>query len=482
MAVDVSEYENGTARPVFPILPIPILSQVCKSAQSVFISEGNVLRINQEVVIVGDLHGHILDLFRIFRKFGHPPRQTYLFLGDIVDRGEFSAETAISIIVAKALFPKNVFVIRGNHEFRDMWASSGFSLQLKEIYDDKAELAECEFAKVFSYLPLAAIINNDSICVHGGIGPEFNDFHYLDSVQRPLDEVEDEVLSSLLWSDPSDETVEWDESPRGSGYLFGKAPLKKFLEANELSLMIRGHQCIENGVEYSLDNKIVTVFSASNYCGTKNNIAGVLIIKTDNTRQIVTFPALKYIMRYEASFLTSASENNFQLTSKIVKKVNAPPSPMALSNNPQQFSTFSPSQNQQIFSPTEPSIPYEQSPQIPHRSSNLSPSQLLPKAPSRPSTSPRRLRRKDKSNNSCNSFSFSTRTSGNSSDLASTPLSLSKDFSALTRSQPLLIFPSPSKKRKKDDDITRKGANSIMMTPKKNDDSSYIRQKRAYPY
>jgi len=35
---------------------------------------------------VGDLHGDYSMLLRIFARFGRPPEQRYLFLGDFVDR------------------------------------------------------------------------------------------------------------------------------------------------------------------------------------------------------------------------------------------------------------------------------------------------------------------------------------------------------------------------------------------------------------
>ena len=114
-----------------PKLAIPVVSpqdviDICSKAVNIFKNEHSLLEINGHCIIVGDIHGHLLDLYYILQKFGLPPRQDYLFLGDLVDRGEFGIETVIIVFLLKIIWPRNVHLIRGNHEFFYQCSQGGF--------------------------------------------------------------------------------------------------------------------------------------------------------------------------------------------------------------------------------------------------------------------------------------------------------------------------------------------------------------------
>ena len=326
ISVNVSEYESNKTHLVFPIMPITLINSLCATAYKIFQEEPTVLRLStsgdDDIIIVGDLHGQILDLFRVLKQFGHPPKKRYLFLGDIVDRGEFSTETLIMIMLMKVLFPNHVYVIRGNHEFSTMWKSGGFASEIALLYGSSNmnnyndNIVASEFSKMLSTVPLGAVIDEKIFCVHGGIGPQFESIKQLEDIHRPVHEYDFEPLISAVWSDPFDEIDTYKNSPRGSGYLFGEKAITKFLDDQGLDVLVRGHQSISEGVAYHLNGKCITVFTASNYCGQTPNMAGILILKHNQTPQPITFPPIVYIKRDSATFLQSSSETTFQLSSK----------------------------------------------------------------------------------------------------------------------------------------------------------------------
>ncbi|OHT13068.1 Ser/Thr protein phosphatase [Tritrichomonas foetus] len=326
---DVTDYETEQTRLILPILPIPILVSVCEAATKVFMDEPNLLEINCDVAVVGDLHGHILDLFRILNLLGTPPERNYLFLGDFVDRGEFSTETITIILIMKILYPQNIFIIRGNHEFGEMFTRCGFSNELEQIYDNSS--LKNNFQKCFSYMPLAALVHDSILCVHGGIGPNFNTLGQIADIKRPLHGYDDDVIMSIVWSDPTTHADNYLPSTRGSGYLFGCDALSRFLKSQVLDFLVRGHECIPGGVEEQLEGKMATVFSASNYCGMLGNECGVLILNKDKTRKTEKFPALNYLRRYQARFIESEDDFVFKLKKNIIQ---APGATMSLNSLP----------------------------------------------------------------------------------------------------------------------------------------------------
>ena len=81
-----------------------------------------MVRIQDPVTIVGDIHGQFYDFIRLLQpETGGDVEETkYLFLGDYVDRGTFSIEVIALIMSLKLCFPDTVFLLRGNHECRQL--------------------------------------------------------------------------------------------------------------------------------------------------------------------------------------------------------------------------------------------------------------------------------------------------------------------------------------------------------------------------
>jgi len=90
--------------------------------------EPNLVKVDGKVVIVGDIHGQFYDLYNMLRKLAKPGHHNtkILFLGDYVDRGNYGPEVAAFLFTLKLYYPNDVFLLRGNHESRDMAESFNF--------------------------------------------------------------------------------------------------------------------------------------------------------------------------------------------------------------------------------------------------------------------------------------------------------------------------------------------------------------------
>jgi protein phosphatase len=217
MSGDVMRYALRRAPLNLPTPDPNLVSRLFKYCEGLFEQEAVLLQIPSPCVVIGDIHGQILDLFRILNVLGLPSaKRRYLFLGDLIDRGEFSIECLVCAFLLKALWPDLVYIIRGNHEFGFLCSQCGFMTQIVSFFGDASLFQDAVSA--FRYLPLAARIDESILCVHGGIGPSVTHIATIGAIGRPIVFFGDDLFDSLVWIDPSDYIENIEISPtRGAG-------------------------------------------------------------------------------------------------------------------------------------------------------------------------------------------------------------------------------------------------------------------------
>ena len=225
--------------------------------------------------VCGDIHGQYYDLLRIFEHCGYPGEYNYLFLGDYVDRGKQSLETVCLLLCYKIKYPEKVTLLRGNHESSVTNRIYGFYDECKRRYNVRIWRS---FTDLFNWLPVAAIIDEKILCMHGGLSPELKNLQNITDISRPTDIPDTGLLCDLLWSDPDKDCVEYDENDRGVSVIFGEKIVQDFNKKNDLDLIIRAHQVVDEGYEFFAQRQLITIFSAPNYCGEFDNSAGIMII------------------------------------------------------------------------------------------------------------------------------------------------------------------------------------------------------------
>jgi len=292
--------KNDIMKKMIPKFDKDVLTNLCDESINVLSKGSTLVKCEGDYVTVGDLHGNIFDLLRILNICRLPPATKYMFLGDYVDRGSFSIEVITLILALHCLYPKDVVVLRGNHEFEDTTTFYGFKDEVIKEY--KNEELYMKFITVFGYLPLAAVANKAFFCVHGGISQNLNYVEQIEQIKRPIFDTKKPIINDLLWADPINDMVYFTDSQRGLGTNFGLAASKHFLEKNKLKCIIRGHQCIKKGVEFMGNGSILTVFSASNYNPLEENISAVALINTKGETIIKRFDPIPRIARDDVSF------------------------------------------------------------------------------------------------------------------------------------------------------------------------------------
>lgn len=275
--------------------------ELIRRVSDITASEANLLRLTAPVTVVGDIHGQFYDLVKLLDVGGNPDGTQYLFLGDYVDRGSFSIEVLLVLFALKLCYPKSVWLLRGNHECRQMTAFFNFRDECEYKYDLTVYYAFMEF---FDTLPVSAVIDNKFLCLHGGLSPDLELLNQLGVINRFQEPPRAGLFCDLLWADPVDEEkVEhsvhgsdafFPNDVRGCSFFFGYDAATKFLHKNHLLSVIRAHEAQLEGFKMHQTNTqsgfptVITIFSAPNYCDCYNNKGAVLKFE-NNTLNIQQF-------------------------------------------------------------------------------------------------------------------------------------------------------------------------------------------------
>lgn len=297
-------WAKGSEFPPYPhdLIPDPLcIEDLLKAVKEVLAKESHVVSVDAPCRVFGDIHGQLLDLMQFFAHFGHPDPITgdvshvsYVFLGDFCDRGFFSLEVLLLLFSLKLLQPDRVILVRGNHESRGLSSGYGFLQELlSKLGPAQAPRFFELFNDVFDHLPLTCLIGKKILCMHGGLGPNIHTMSDIANVPKPLrSDLKMEldqtwtnlVARDLLWSDPANSCDKgFTTHPvRGSGvFRVGSDKVMEFLEQNKLQLIVRGHECVSLGFAFNCSGRIMTVFSAINYCGDSRNAGACLEITRD---------------------------------------------------------------------------------------------------------------------------------------------------------------------------------------------------------
>ncbi|KAI7883000.1 serine/threonine-protein phosphatase 2B catalytic subunit A1 [Lichtheimia hyalospora FSU 10163] len=275
---------------------------IITKATDIFKQEPNLLHVAAPITVCGDIHGQYYDLMKLFEIGGDPASTRYLFLGDYVDRGYFSIECVLYLWALKMWYPTSLFLLRGNHECRHLTDYFTFKIECVHKYSENVYDACMDS---FCALPLAAVMNKQFLCVHGGLSPELMTLDDFSTINRFREPPTQGMMCDLLWADPIDnfgsETgreLFVHNHIRGCSYFYTYAATCAFLERNGLLSVIRAHEAQDAGYRMYRKNKttsfpaVITIFSAPNYLDVYNNKAAVLKYENDvmNIRQFNCTP------------------------------------------------------------------------------------------------------------------------------------------------------------------------------------------------
>jgi len=274
------------------------IESLCEKVEELLDQEENVVRVPAPCTLVGDIHGQFYDLLEMFKVGGECPTTNYVFCGDYVDRGHYSVEVVLVLLILKVRYPSRIILLRGNHESRQITQVYGFYDECLRKFGSEKVWRHC--MKVFDLLPLGCLVGDKILCLHAGLSPSLDKIDQMQDMIRKQEVPHEGPMCDLMWSDP-DEITGWSLSPRGAGYVFGQDIVQQFCMMNNIDLIVRSHQLIMSGHEYRFDNQLITVWSAPNYCYRCGNVASILQVTENLARVPLTFTDAPYSERERPS-------------------------------------------------------------------------------------------------------------------------------------------------------------------------------------
>ncbi|KAL4431923.1 hypothetical protein ABPG74_012735 [Tetrahymena malaccensis] len=298
------EYENSMQRDMLSQIRRENIIKLCDEVQRVFERESMVLKVRAPLKIFGSINGQYDDLMRFFNHFGAPcdsdlmdrdiDSNDYLFLGNYVGRGSAQLEVILLLFSLKLKYQDQFHMIRGNMEDKRINKAMGFADECYQKFSEDINEPNSIFQrinKVFEYMPIAAVIQDSFLALHGGIGTTLRAIDEIEHIPRPLEIIQDpktyqhKVALELLWSDPvinenqqeNTDNVEHDIFQLKNVTRFGSQRISKFMQENNISLIIRSHEPVYSGIQIQ-NNNVITLFSNTNYCNKYQNQGAILSI------------------------------------------------------------------------------------------------------------------------------------------------------------------------------------------------------------
>lgn len=219
-----------------------------------------------KVAVVGDLHGDYQSLQRILASVDLES-DLLVFLGDYADRGPDGVEVIRTVTELRKKHPQNVIALKGNHEDFTEDGIPNFNPctligEAEEKLGNWGSYFEKELLPFIETLPLACLIPDNALLLHGGVSSKIMD-------RKDLETPSDELQIDLLWSDPFKGKGEDPNYGRGAGVEFGADVSESVCKALGVERIVRSHQpqMAAQKPHVMHDGRVITVNATTVYGG-----------------------------------------------------------------------------------------------------------------------------------------------------------------------------------------------------------------------
>ena len=281
----ISQWKQGPSH-IGKSIPFPVFAEsdllnLCQQTAQLMKNQPPLIQKKPSCIIVGDLHGNILNLFQIFALHGLPPSQNYIFLGNFIDYGEFSLETLTLLFALFYSYPSNVTLLRGECEFILSDSTRTLTSNIRMMYGEKSTLPQA-FAEVIQYLPLAAMISHNVLCGRSSLLVKYSTLREIQCEKMPIPCTVDQnqvFQMGIAAVRPCDDVI------------------NEFLTNNQIPYLVLGGESSGQGVEKFLDDRCFALSSDSWMGG-----AGIINIIGNQPPVFILFTPDSMLLRHNTNF------------------------------------------------------------------------------------------------------------------------------------------------------------------------------------
>ena len=277
--------------------------------------EQKLIKCNAPAIVVGDLQGSLDNIFTMESQFWSTMPvipENLIFLGNYTGKSNYSIEVLIYLMSIKYMSPNQVYLLRGIQETRN-YNEKTLLLECKLRYGEEMGKQLWEsFNSVFDHLPYVAIINESIVCTSSGIPKDaikyklstlFENYTQIDmksktrefsifqQVMANMPEAVDHENSSRCRTgkaDSKDREVLFKQNPlMPNAYVYTREAFRQFMSLNQFTYMIRSNEFVQDGHRIMYNNRLITVFSNSNFDDNKNAAVVVFISHQDSKIQLI---------------------------------------------------------------------------------------------------------------------------------------------------------------------------------------------------
>ncbi len=228
------------------------LARLINKASKILEKESRLIQLPSEgkVVFVGDTHGDLEASQQVVHQYLKSPYRI-VFLGDYVDRGDYSEENIEYLLGLKLEHPEEIFLLAGNHE--------GFMVKPfgpSDFWDSISPEKRESYGLLFAGLPFAATAQNGILALHGALP----DLASLEEMSRV--ELGDENWDRIVWGDFAENEEEFPGDLWGRPQ-FGRPYFERMMKRYQKKILVRSHQ--PHAPLKMFDGCCVTIFTSHVY-------------------------------------------------------------------------------------------------------------------------------------------------------------------------------------------------------------------------